>query len=412
MMRFDKFTERAQDAAMRAYEILQRYQHSQADTEHLFLALLEQPNGLVSEILEKIQVDPERLMDRLDQILSATPKVGGMVNMAVGQVYITPRLKRVLDNAQEEASAMQDEYISTEHLFLAILNERGTPSARLLQEVGVVKPKVVETIEAVRGGQKVTSPQAETRYRTLEKYSRDLTAMALEGKLDPVIGRDSEILRLIQVLSRRTKNNPVLIGEAGVGKTAIVEGLAQKIADDDVPEILMGKRVVSLDLGAMIAGSRFRGEFEERLKNALEEIQNAEGEIILFIDELHTVVGAGAAQGAVDASNMMKPPLARGELRCIGATTLDEFRKYIEKDPALERRFAPVFVEQPTVEEAIEMLRGLKHRYEEHHNITYTDEAIQSAARLSHRYGPDRQLPDKAIDVIDEAASKLRVAFY
>ncbi len=412
MMRFDRFTERAQDAAMRAYEILQRYQHSQADTEHFFLALLEQPDGLVPRIFEKINIEPEMLMDRLDKVLSASPKVGGAVNIAVGQVYITPRLKRVLDNAQEEATTMQDEYISTEHLLLAICNERNTPSARILQEVGVTKARIADAIEEVRGGQKVTTPQAETRYRALEKYSRDLTAMAAEGKLDPVIGRDDEILRLIQVLSRRTKNNPVLIGEAGVGKTAIVEGLAQKVADDDVPEILMGKRVVSLDLGAMIAGSRFRGEFEERLKNALDEIQKAEGEIILFIDELHTVVGAGAAQGAVDASNMMKPPLARGELRCIGATTLDEFRKYIEKDPALERRFAPVFVEEPTVEETIEMLRGLKHRYEEHHNITYTDESLRAAARLSHRYVSDRHLPDKAIDLIDEAASKLRVAIY
>jgi ATP-dependent Clp protease ATP-binding subunit ClpC len=412
MMRFDKFTERAQDAAMRAYEILQRYQHSQADTEHLLLALLEQPNGLIPEILEKIGVDPEMVMDRIDQILSASPKVGGMVNMAVGQVYITPRLKRVLDNAQEEAKNMQDEYISTEHLFLAIASERGTPSARILQEIGVTKSRVSDAIEKVRGGQKVTSPQAETRYRTLEKYSRDLTAMAAEGKLDPVIGRDKEILRLIQVLSRRTKNNPVLIGEAGVGKTAIVEGLAQKLHDGDVPEILMGRRVVSLDLGAMIAGSRFRGEFEERLKSALEEIQRAEGEIILFIDELHTVVGAGAAQGAVDAGNMMKPALARGELRCIGATTLDEFRKYIEKDPALERRFAPVYVDEPDVEQTIEMLRGLKHRYEAHHNVSYTDESLKAAARLSHRYVTDRHLPDKAIDLMDEAASKLRVAIY
>ncbi len=412
MMRFDKFTERAQDAAMRAYEILQRYQHSQADTEHLFLALLEQPNGLVPEILDRMKIDPEMVMDRIDQILAAAPKVGGMVNMAVGQVYITPRLKRVLDNAQEEAKAMQDEYISTEHLFLAVANERGTPSARVLQELGISKSRIADVIEEVRGGQKVTNPQAETRFRTLEKYSRDLTTMAIEGKLDPVIGRDKEILRLIQVLSRRTKNNPVLIGEAGVGKTAIVEGLAQKIADDDVPEILMGRKVVSLDLGAMIAGSRFRGEFEERLKNALEEIQRAQGEIILFIDELHTVVGAGAAQGAVDAGNMMKPALARGELRCVGATTLDEFRKYIEKDPALERRFAPVFVDEPDVEQTIEMLRGLKHRYEEHHGIAYTDDSLKAAARLSHRYVTDRHLPDKAIDLIDEAASKLRVAIY
>lgn len=412
MMRFDKFTERAQDAAMRAYEILQRYQHSQADTEHLFLALLEQPNGLVPEILETLHIDPEMLMDKLDQILSATPKVGGMTNMAVGQVYITPRLKRALDNAQEEAKNMQDEYISTEHIFLAICSEKGTPSSRLLQHVNVSKAQVLDTVEELRGGEKIGSPNDEVRFRTLEKYSRDLTAMAAEDKLDPVIGRDKEILRLVQVLSRRTKNNPVLIGEAGVGKTAIVEGLAQKISDDDVPEILMGTRVVSLDLGAMIAGSRFRGEFEERLKNALEEIQRAEGEIILFIDELHTVVGAGSAQGAIDAGNMMKPALARGELRCVGATTLDEFRKHIEKDPALERRFSSVFVEEPTVDLTIEMLRGLKHRYEEHHSITYTDEALKAAARLSHRYVNDRNLPDKAIDLMDEAASKLRVAIF
>jgi ATP-dependent Clp protease ATP-binding subunit ClpC len=412
MMRFDKFTERAQDAAMRAYEILQRYQHSQADTEHLFLAMLEQPNGLIPDMLERMQVDSEMVMNRLDQILSAAPRVGGMMNMAVGQVYITPRLKRVLDHAGEEAKNMKDEYITIEHLFLAICSERGTPSARILQEAGITKSRVHDIVEGLRNGERVTTPQAETRYRTLNKYSRDLTAMAVEGKLDPVIGRDREILRLIQVLSRRTKNNPVLIGEAGVGKTAIVEGLAQKIADDDVPEILMGKRVVSLDLGAMIAGSRFRGEFEERLKNTLEEIQKAQGEVILFIDELHTVVGAGTAQGAVDASNMMKPALARGELRCIGATTLDEFRKYVEKDPALERRFAPVFVEEPSVEQTIEMLRGLKYRYEEYHSITYTDESLRAAARLSHRYVTDRHLPDKAIDVMDEAASKLRVAIY
>ncbi|MDM8528269.1 AAA family ATPase [Anaerolineales bacterium HSG24] len=412
MMRFDKFTERAQDAAMRAYEILQRYQHSQADTEHLFLALLEQSDGLIAEIVEHLKVEAEMLMDRLDQILSATPRAGNVSNMAVGQVYITPRLKRALDNAQEEAKNMGDEYISTEHIFLAICSEKGTPSARLLQHVGLTKAKIADAVENLRGGKKVDGPSSEVRFRTLDKYSRNLTKMAVEGKLDPVIGRDHEILRLIQVLSRRTKNNPVLIGEAGVGKTAIVEGLAQKIADDDVPEILMGTRVVSLDIGAMIAGSRFRGEFEERLKNALGEIQKAKGEIILFIDELHTVVGAGAAQGAVDAGNMMKPALARGELRCVGATTLDEFRKYIEKDPALERRFSSVFVSEPNVDLAIEMLHGLKHRYEEHHDVTYTDGAIKSAAQLSHRYVNDRNLPDKAIDLIDEAASKLRVAIF
>jgi ATP-dependent Clp protease ATP-binding subunit ClpC len=412
MMRFDKFTERAQDAAMRAYEILQRYQHSQADTEHFLLASLEQSESLVTEIVEFIKIDPEMLMSSLDKILSATPKVSSMANMAVGQVYITPRLKRVLDNAQEEAKNMKDEYISTEHVFLAMCNEKGTPCARLFQHAGITKAKIADAIEELRGKQGATKANPEVRFRTLNKYSRDLTAMAKEGKLDPVIGRDKEILRVIQVLSRRTKNNPVLIGEAGVGKTAIVEGLAQKISDEDVPEILMGTRVVSLDIGAMIAGSRFRGEFEDRLKNALEEIVRAEGEIILFIDELHTVVGAGAAHGAVDAGNMMKPALARGELHCVGATTSDEFRKYIEKDPALERRFSSVFVAEPSVDLTIEMLRGLKHRYEEHHDITYTDEAITAAAKLSHRYVNDRNLPDKAIDLIDEAASKLRVAIF
>ncbi len=413
-MRFDRFTERAQDAAMRAYEILQRFQHSQADTEHLLLALLEQADGLVPQLLESMAIEPDLVRERVESVLRSNPKTRGpeMGPMAVGQVYITPRLKRVLDLSNEEANRLKDEYISTEHIFLAICSERSTPSARILQELGITRDRVLDAIKEIRGGQRVTSPQAESRYRTLEKFSRDLTQAAREGKLDPVIGRDDEILRVIQVLSRRTKNNPVLIGEAGVGKTAIVEGLAQKIADDDVPEILLGKRVVSLDLGAMIAGTRFRGEFEERLKTAIEEIQRAQGEIILFIDELHTVVGAGAAQGAVDASNMMKPALARGELQCIGATTLDEYRQYIERDAALERRFAPIFVDEPTVEETIEMLQGLRDRYESHHNVKFTDEALEAAARLSHRYVTDRHLPDKAIDVIDEAASKLRVAIY
>jgi ATP-dependent Clp protease ATP-binding subunit ClpC len=414
MMRFDRFTERAQDAAMRAYEILQRYQHSQADTEHLFLALLEQTDGLIPRVLEALGVDPNQVRERVESVLQSSPKtrMPDMGPMAVGQVYITPRLKRVLDLSNEEANRLNDEYISTEHIFLAICGERGTPTARILQEMGLTRERVLSAIKEIRGGQRVTTPQAESRYRTLEKYSRDLTQLARDGKLDPVIGRDAEILRVIQVLCRRTKNNPVLIGEAGVGKTAIVEGLAQKIANSDVPEILMGKRVVSLDLGAMIAGTRFRGEFEERLKTAIEEIQRAQGEIILFIDELHTVVGAGAAQGAVDASNMMKPALARGELQCVGATTLDEYRQYIERDSALERRFAPVFVGEPTVEETIEMLQGLRDRYQAHHNVKFTDDSLAAAARLSHRYITDRRLPDKAIDVMDEAASKLRVAIY
>jgi ATP-dependent Clp protease ATP-binding subunit ClpC len=411
MMRFDRFTERAQDAASRAYEILQRYGHNQVDTEHILLALLEQPEGVIPQILEKLSVDQELIKKRLDDVLRASPKAA-IYGGGTGQVFITPRVKRIIDLANEEANRLKDEYISTEHIFLAILSERNTAVARILSEAGITKERVYDTIKDIRGGQRVTDPQAETRYRTLEKYSRDLTTMAKSGKLDPVIGRDKEILRVIQILSRRTKNNPVLIGEAGVGKTAIVEGLAQKIATNDVPEILTGKRVISLDLGAMIAGSRFRGEFEERLKAAIEEVQRSEGDIILFIDELHTVVGAGAAQGAMDASNMLKPALARGELQCIGATTLDEYRKHIEKDAALERRFSPVYVDEPSVEETLQMLHGLRDRYEAHHKVTFSDAALVAAARLSQRYVTDRRLPDKAIDLMDEAAAKLRVALY
>src|SRR4030043_186363 len=352
MMRFDRFTERAQEAAQRAAEIIQRYGHNQIDTEHILLALIEQPQGVIPQILEYLKVDANALTERLDYVLRTSPKAN-IFGGGAGQIFITPRVKRIIDLANEEANRLKDEYISTEHIFLAILNERSTPAARLLEGAGVTRERVYEAVQQIRGGQRVTDPQAETRYRTLEKYSRDLTQMAREGKLDPVIGRDTEILRVIQVLSRRKKNNPVLIGEAGVGKTAIVEGLAQKIATNDVPEILMGKRVVALDLGAMIAGS----------------------------------------------------PV-------IGATTLDEYHKHIEKDSALERRFAPVYVEEPNVDDTIKMLQGLRDRYEAHHKVRFADEALVAAARLADRYVTDRRLPDKAIDLMDEAAAKLRVALY
>jgi ATP-dependent Clp protease ATP-binding subunit ClpC len=411
MMRFDRFTERAQEAAQRAAEIIQRYGHNQIDTEHILLALIEQPGGVIPQILEKLNVSAEALTERLDATLRASPKAN-IFGGGAGQIFITPRVKRIIDLANEEANRLKDEYISTEHIFLAILTERNTPAARILESAGLTRDRVYDAIQDLRGGQRVTDPQAETKYRTLEKYSRDLTQLAREGKLDPVIGRDKEILRVIQILSRRTKNNPVLIGEAGVGKTAIAEGLAQKIANNDVPEILSGKKVVALDLGAMIAGSRFRGEFEERLKAVMDEVQRSKGDVILMIDELHTVVGAGAAQGAMDASNMLKPALARGELQCIGATTLDEFHKHIEKDAALERRFAPIHVEEPSVEDTIKMLHGLRDRYEAHHKVHFSDEALTAAARLADRYVTDRHLPDKAIDLMDEAAAKVRVALY
>ncbi|GAB1420476.1 AAA family ATPase [Anaerolineales bacterium] len=413
MLRFDRFTERAQDAAARAYEILQRYGHNQVDTEHLLLALLEQPDGIIPQIVERLGADLSILRSRIDDLLRQNPRTAGIFGQGgANQVFITPRVKSVIDLANEESGRLHDEYISTEHIFLAILRERNTGVSRLMADHNISRERVMDIVKEIRGGQRITDPGSESRFRTLERYSRDLTRFAIEGKLDPVIGRDDEILRVIQILSRRTKNNPVLIGEAGVGKTAIVEGLAQKIASSDVPELLLGKRVISLDLGAMLAGSRFRGEFEERLKATMDEVQNARGEIILFIDEVHQVVGAGATTGAMDAGNMMKPALSRGELQLVGATTLDEYRQYIEKDTALDRRFAPIYVEEPNVETTIEMLYGLRDRYEAHHGVTISDQAIEAAARLSARYLTSRKLPDKAIDLLDEASAKLRVALY
>ena len=412
MMRLDRFTERAQAAAQRAVQIMGRYGHTQVDTEHIFLALLEQPQGVISDLMEQLGADTEQVARKLDEALQDSAKANVYGGGGMGQVFITPRVKRVLDRANAEANRLNDDYISTEHIFLAIASEKDTLPARILREQGISKDRVYEAIKELRGGKRVTDRRAETRYRVLEKYSRNLSQMAHEGKLDPVIARDDEILRLIQILCRRTKNNPVLIGEPGVGKTAIAEGLAQKVAEGDVPEILMGREVVQLDLASMVAGTHFRGEFEERLKATIEEVQSSEGDIILFIDELHNVVGAGAGMGALDASNMMKPALARGELQCIGATTLDEYRQYIEQDGALERRFAPIFVDEPTVEKAVQMLEGLRDRYEAHHKVHISDDAIQAAAHLSHRYVTDRRLPDKAIDLMDEAAAKLRVALH
>ncbi len=411
MMRFDKFSERAQDVAARAAEIIQRYGHNQIDSEHILLALIEQPEGTVSQLIEMANAEPGIIADRLDVILRTTPKAN-IFGGPSGQVFLTPRVKMVVDLAKTEANRLGDEYISTEHLFLAVLSEKNTQLARLLEEFNLTRQGVYENVLELRGAKKSTGRKFESRYKTLEKYSRNLTQAAKDGKLDPVFGRESEIMRVVQVLSRRTKNNPVLIGGAGVGKTAIVEGLAQKIANDDVPEILADKIVVALDLGAMVAGTRFRGEFEERLKNTIEEIQESDGEVILFIDELHTVVGAGAAQGAMDASNMLKPALARGDLQCIGATTSDEYHKYIEKDAALERRFAPIYVEEPSIEDTVKMLKSLRDRYEAHHNVVLSDQALEAAAKLSARYMTGRRLPDKAIDLMDEAAAKLRVALY
>ncbi len=413
MMPFDRFTERAQDVIARSQEVLLRYGHNQMDVEHVFLALLEQPDGVATQIFEDILgVNTELMAMQIDEHLAKNKKLTVPGRPGSGQIYVTPRIQRLGQVAMSEAQSLGDEYISTEHILLAMASEERGTSARLLTEAGVDKEDIRLAVDELREGRKVTDPRAESRYRVLEKYGRDLTQMAIDGKLDPVIGRQNETLRLMRVLARRTKNNPVLIGDPGVGKTAIVEGLAQLIVSADVPETLRDKRIIELDLGAMVAGSKFRGEFEERLKAVLEEIVNAEGRIIVFIDELHNVVGAGAAQGAMDASNLMKPALARGELQCIGATTMEEYRSHIEKDRALERRFAPVYVEEPTMSDAMDMLRGLRHRYEVHHDVKITDDALRAAAELSQRYVTSRSLPDKAIDLMDEAAAKLRIDMY
>ncbi|HEX2949478.1 MAG TPA: AAA family ATPase, partial [Armatimonadota bacterium] len=410
-MDFNKFTEKAQELLMISQAVMLRYQHMQLDTDHMILAMLEQPDGTVPKVLQQMGIDTIRLADAVKASLDRMPKVQGAgIAGRQAQVYPTPAAQRVLaELCWSIAERMKDEFVATEHILLAILEEGTSQGAQILREFGITREQVEQALVAVRGTQRVTDPNAEGQYQVLEKYSRDLTQLAREGKLDPVIGRDDEIRRVIEILSRRTKNNPALIGEPGVGKTAVVEGLAQAIVQNQVPQTLKNKRVISLELSSMLAGAKFRGEFEERMKAVMDEIRKAQGEIVLFIDELHTVVGAGAAEGSIDASNMLKPALARGELQCVGATTLDEYRKHIEKDPALERRFQPVFVEEPSVEATIQILHGLQERYEKHHEVTYTDEALEAAARLSARYIQDRFLPDKAIDLIDEAGARKHI---
>ena len=405
-MRFDKFTIKSQELIQNAQSLASRHNHQQIEPEHVLAAMLQEQDGVTGSMLRKLGASPGDIDQTVNKAIERIPQVSGG---AAGEAYISPRTKTVLEAAFAEATKMKDEYVSIEHILLAIIDEKKGDAATALSKAGITRESILKVLQEIRGNQRITDPNPEEKYQALEKFSRDLTDLAKLGKLDPVIGRDDEIRRIVQVLSRRTKNNPVLIGEPGVGKTAIVEGLAQRIVAGDVSEALKNRRLVALDMGALIAGAKYRGEFEDRLKAVLKEVESAEGEIILFIDELHTVVGAGAAEGAVDASNMLKPALARGTLRCVGATTLNEYRKYIEKDAALERRFQPVMVLEPTVEDTISILRGLKEKYEVHHGVRIKDSAIVAAATLSHRYISDRFLPDKAIDLIDECASKLRI---
>jgi ATP-dependent Clp protease ATP-binding subunit ClpB len=406
IMRFDRFTLKSQELIQKAQELTSTLGNQQIETGHFLAVMLEEPEGITRSILRKLDASPDTIANEVRAVLDKTPKISGA---GAQEAYLSQQAKGMLDKAFSEASSMKDEYVSIEHILIAIVQDKESEAARILARHGVTRDAILKVLVDIRGTQRITDPNPEDKYQALEKYSRDFTELARSGKLDPVIGRDEEVRRIAQVLSRRTKNNPVLIGKPGVGKTAIVEGLAQRIAAGDCPETLKNRRVLALDMGALIAGAKYRGEFEDRLKAVLKEVESASGEIILFIDELHTMVGAGAAEGSVDASNMLKPGLARGTLRCVGATTIREYRKYIEKDAALERRFQPVLVEEPSVEDTISILRGLKERYEVHHGVRIKDSAIVAAAALSRRYLPDRFLPDKAIDLIDEAASKLRI---